>query len=413
MIKPKISVVITVFNIEKYIGECIESVLNQNMKDIEVICIDDASTDHSLDVLNEYAARDSRVRVFEQAESIGPSSARNIGYREAKGEFIYQIDGDDLIVDGALERLYTCATEHKLDFLTFSASAFADTKEVESKVYNSLNLYMRNGTYNGVMKGMELFAECIHNGDFLGNLYCIFLNKEFFDSKPMYLVEGLYASADNNFQFYLNAQRVMCIPDALYMRRFRENSIVTSKKTLIKFESILTQFIYEISLWNQYSFEEYIENALEKYFLLNWKVVLKAYDDVVNKDASLKLLTKHKLAKFIYEHCLKEENLYWTKLTNEMIDQIRKYENVIIYGAKDIAQEVRAILEKNEIYNYVFAVSDNKYETSVAGKHIYMIDELKDMIENAIVIIALSKRHQAVVKEKLEVIGFKNILVVE
>ena len=84
MERPKISVIITVFNIERYIGECLDSVLNQSLKDIEVICIDDASTDHSPDILNQYAERDSRVRVIAQAQSIGPSTARNIGYREAK-----------------------------------------------------------------------------------------------------------------------------------------------------------------------------------------------------------------------------------------------------------------------------------------------------------------------------------------
>ena len=92
MLRPKISVIITVYNIENYIGECIESVLNQSMKDIEVICIDDASTDHSLKILNQYATKDRRIQVFAQSESIGPSTARNIGYREAKGEYVYQID---------------------------------------------------------------------------------------------------------------------------------------------------------------------------------------------------------------------------------------------------------------------------------------------------------------------------------
>ena len=413
MARPKISVIITVFNIERYIGECLDSVLNQSLKDIEVICIDDASTDHSPDILNQYAERDSRVRVIAQAQSIGPSTARNIGYREAKGEYVYQIDGDDWIVDGALERMYTCAAENQLDFLTFSASAFADTEEIRRKVYNSLNLYIRIGTYQGVMKGMELFAECIRNGDFLGNLCCIFLNKDFFDSDNMYLADGLYASADNNFQFYVNAQRVMCIPDALYMRRFRENSIVTSPKTLIKFESMLTQYIHEILIWHKYSFEDAIERALETYFAVNWKGILKAYDAVGDKDVPLKLLPKHKLAKFVYEHCFKKSGAYWTKLTDEVIHTIHSYKNVIIYGAKDIAQEVKALLERNEIYNYIFAVSDNKNETDIAGRKIYNIDELKDKREDSIVLIAVSKRNQAAVKEKLGTLGFKTALVVE
>lgn len=413
MTRPKISVIITTYNIENYIAECIESVLSQSIKNIEVICIDDASTDHSLDVLNLYAARDSRVRVFAQSKSIGPSSARNIGYREAKGEYVYQIDGDDLIADGALESMYRHAVVNQLDFLTFSADAFADTKEIENKVKNSLNLYKRIGAYDGVMKGMELFAECMRNGDFLGNLCCIFLNKNFFDTYNMYLVEGLYASADSNFLFYLNAQRVMCIKDVFYIRRFRENSIVTSKKTLIKFESILVEYVYEFNLWNQYSFEGPIEDALEKYFAALWKMVLKTYNSVIDKTSPLRLLPKHKIAKFVYDYYINNRSAYWTKQTREMIDEIRQYDRIIIYGAKDIGQDVKAILEKNGISNYVFAVSDNKNETSLDGQKIYNIDELEYFKEKAIVIIAASKRHHESIRAHLQKTGFEHILAVE
>jgi len=413
MFRPQISVIITTYNIEKYISECLDSVLNQSMTEIEVICIDDASTDHSLDILNQYAARDSRVRVFPQAESIGPSTARNIGYREAKGEYVYQIDGDDFLVDGALERMYRCAEENHLEFLMFSADAFADTKEIKDMVKDSLNLYKRTGTYNGVMKGMELFAECMRNGDFLGNLCCILLSKNFFDSYNMYLVDGLYASADNNFLFYLKAQRVMCIKDVLYMRRFRENSIVTSKKTLIKFESILVQYIYEISLWNQYNFEDFIEKELEKYFATFWKSVLKTYNQVIDKNAPLRLLPKYKLAKFVYDYYINEGSVYWTKPIGEIIAKIHQYERVIIYGAKDIGQDVRMILEKNGITNYLFAVSDNKNETNLDGTKIFNIEELEYLKKNSIVIIATSKRHHETIRKKLLEIGFEHVLAVE
>lgn len=413
MLRPKISVIITTYNIESYINECLESVLSQSMAEIEVICIDDASTDHSLDILNQYAARDSRVRVFPQSESIGPSTARNIGYREAKGEYVYQIDGDDFLVDGALDRMYRCAEENQLDFLTFSADAFADTKEIEDTVKDSLNLYKRIGTYDGVMKGMELFAECMRNGDFLGNLCCILLNKDFFDKYNMYLLDGLYASADNNFLFYLNAQRVMCIKDELYMRRFRDNSIVSSKKTLLKFESILVEYVYEFSLWNQYHFEDFIEDALEKYFAKFWMYALKTYNQVTEKTVPLKLLPKHKLAKFVYDYYINETSVYWTKQTGEMIERIRQYEKVIIYGAKDIGQDVRRVLEKNRITNYLFAVSDNQNEANIDGTKIYNIEELEYLKKNAIVIIAVSKRHHEGIRKKLLETGFEHVLAIE
>ncbi len=73
MLTPKISVIITVYNIEKYIGECIESILNQSIKEIEVICVDDASTDHSLDILEKYEKSDSRVKVIRNKRIRGKS----------------------------------------------------------------------------------------------------------------------------------------------------------------------------------------------------------------------------------------------------------------------------------------------------------------------------------------------------
>ena len=135
----RISVVITVYNIEAYIGECLDSVLGQTMNEIEVICINDASQDRSLEILQSYATNDSRVRVVDLKQNVGPASARNVGYREARGDYVYQIDGDDLVVDGALEKMYTLAKLNELDILTFSAAPFTDMDEYRKNVQNTKN----------------------------------------------------------------------------------------------------------------------------------------------------------------------------------------------------------------------------------------------------------------------------------
>lgn len=409
----KISVIVTTFNVEKYIRECVESILKQSIKEIELICIDDASTDQSLEILKEYEKKDTRVKIIELNESIGPSSARNIGYKVAEGEYVYQIDGDDYVIEDALERMYTCAKKNDLDLLTFSANAFADSKEIEEDVQHLLNLYKRTSNYIGVKTGIKFLTDFIRNGDFFGNLYCIFLKKSFFELNNLYLLEGLFASADSPFQMYLEAQRVMCIPDTLYMRRFRENSIVTSKKNLIKFESILVQFAYEVGLWQQYVFEEAVEKELERYFMMGWEKVLKTYNDVVDKNNTLRLIPKHKFASFIYYNWIEKKNLYWTKQTRLIIDEIKQYKDIIIYGAKYIAKEVKEILDKYEIYNYFIAVSNNKSEERFEGQKVYNIEELDYMKESAIVIIATNKRHFDAIREKLNMLGFRNLILIE
>ena len=99
---PKISVIIPVYNVEKYLGQCLDSVVNQTFKDIEIICIDDGSTDSSLDILKKYAQIDSRIIII-NSENNGVSEARNKGIERAKGDYIYFIDGDDYIDQQCLE----------------------------------------------------------------------------------------------------------------------------------------------------------------------------------------------------------------------------------------------------------------------------------------------------------------------
>ena len=112
---PKVSVIIPCYNVEKYITQCIDSLLNQTMHDIEIICIDDKSPDNVLDVLHTYAARDSRIKVIEQPQNGGVSVARNAGIEAATGEYISFVDPDDYVEKNFFERLYNKATAGNLD----------------------------------------------------------------------------------------------------------------------------------------------------------------------------------------------------------------------------------------------------------------------------------------------------------
>lgn len=97
---PKVSVIVPVYNTEKYLRQCLDSVVNQTLQDIEVICIDDGSTDDSKRILDEYAHRDARILVYSK-ENGGQSSARNKGMDLAQGDYLYFLDSDDYILDTA------------------------------------------------------------------------------------------------------------------------------------------------------------------------------------------------------------------------------------------------------------------------------------------------------------------------
>ncbi|MBC8632137.1 glycosyltransferase [[Eubacterium] tenue] len=150
----KVSIIIPVYNVEKYIDECILSAINQTLDDIEIIAIDDKSTDSSLDILNKYKEKYDFVRVIANEKNMGVSATRNIGIRNAKGRYIYFLDSDDHMDLNAMEICYEKANEYDLDIVTFDAEVFRDK---EYRGYDFNESYERD-------KIIE--AECIKGEDF-------------------------------------------------------------------------------------------------------------------------------------------------------------------------------------------------------------------------------------------------------
>ncbi len=111
----KISVIIPVYNAEKYLGECLDSVIRQSVKEIEIICVDDGSTDSSGVILGDYAQKDSRIVVINQSKNSGAGISRNLGMDKAGGEYLHFLDADDYLVEHAYENLYIRAKEYDLD----------------------------------------------------------------------------------------------------------------------------------------------------------------------------------------------------------------------------------------------------------------------------------------------------------
>lgn len=123
---PKISIIIPVYNVEKYLAECLDSCINQTLEDIEVICIDDCSTDNSYKILEEYQQKDSRIKIFRHEENKKQGTARNKGLDVATGEYIWFIDSDDYIDTKACQILYDVIKDFNIDLLCFSALIFAE-----------------------------------------------------------------------------------------------------------------------------------------------------------------------------------------------------------------------------------------------------------------------------------------------
>ena len=133
-IPPKISIIVPVYNAEKYLSQCLDSCINQTLKDIEIICIDDGSTDNSLQLLKDYAKKDKRIVVLTQSNQ-KQGAARNKALKQAKGDFVLFVDSDDYIREDTCEKLYTHILSNQLDMLMFSGWN-VDEKQKELKQNN-------------------------------------------------------------------------------------------------------------------------------------------------------------------------------------------------------------------------------------------------------------------------------------
>lgn len=135
----KISVIIPVFNAEKYLLRCLESVSNQTLKEIEIICVNDGSSDKSFELLNEYATFDKRIKIINQKNE-GSSSARNQGLKHAKGEFIGFVDADDTIEKDFFELLYANAKKYNTEIACgeIRRPDSVRKKDIKNLVYNNI-----------------------------------------------------------------------------------------------------------------------------------------------------------------------------------------------------------------------------------------------------------------------------------
>lgn len=120
---PKFSIIIPVYNVEKYLSFCMESIIHQTLKDIEIICVNDGSTDSSLSILEEYGKLDDRIKIIDKHNG-GLSSARNAGLDEAEGEYILFVDSDDCLEKNACARLYVEILQENADVIVFGTSLF-------------------------------------------------------------------------------------------------------------------------------------------------------------------------------------------------------------------------------------------------------------------------------------------------
>ena len=212
---PKVSVIVPVYNVAEYLGQCLDTILLQTLQDIEVICVDDGSTDDSLNILNTYAMFDDRLKVIHQ-ENAGAAAARNRGLKEAKGEFISVLDSDDFFRPEMLEKMVAKAEEDGSDVVVCGYSVFNHRTQEECSEHPLSSEYVYRSPMAPKDFGDDLFMFC----------YLPAWNKlirhSFLKKHHIHFDESVRYCDDNMFSLWVLgvAQKISCMSECFVHYRW-------------------------------------------------------------------------------------------------------------------------------------------------------------------------------------------------
>lgn len=215
---PILSVIVPVYNVEKFLPKCVDSILNQTYKDFELILVNDGSTDHCPIICEEYAKKDARIKVAHK-ENGGLSDARNTGINIAQGKYISFIDGDDFIIEKAYEILIGEAERNNLDIIIGNAMNFYSEEEQKLKM-------KKRSFPNEIMSGTEFLKKSYKERAMVHCVVASIYKSKLIKENKLFFKKGIYHE-DNLWtpQIFLKAKRVMYYDLDFYMHVQREGSI--------------------------------------------------------------------------------------------------------------------------------------------------------------------------------------------
>lgn len=278
-----ISVIVPVYNVEKYLDKCIQSIVNQTYKNIEVILVDDGSYDKCGEMCDEWATRDSRITVIHK-DNGGLSDARNFGIDIAKGELLAFIDSDDYIEKKYLENLYNLLIDNDADISTCKPSIFFEN-EVNSTVYRNLK---NNDVV--VLSAKDALIEMLYERTLTNSAWGKLYKKELFEG-IRYPKGKLYEDMFTTYKVIMKSNRVACSSAELYHYLIRKSSILGTintekqKDMLDAANEILDYVINSVPLA--------LEAAKYKLFMVSITILVKYDIFNENHNQSIDLLWKN------------------------------------------------------------------------------------------------------------------------
>lgn len=413
---PKVSVIVPVCNVEKYLPACLDSIINQSLRDIEIICVDDGSTDNSGEILDRYSLSDARVKVIHKKNS-GYGHSMNVGLDCAKGDYIGIVESDDCILPKMYEELYRLAKESKLDFIKSDAIFWWEKIGYSYNVhYDYLKEY-----YDTVLLGNDrhVFYR------FLMNIWTGLYKNDFLKKQNIRFNETPGASYQDNgfwFQTMAFADRAMWVGKSYYM--YRQDNPTASIKSESKVLAMSNEYDYiEKILDDRKSSVDIIKECNYYRLARNYGNYYRIADELKGDFLNYVLRDYDKYGRDI------EDEQYLVEWYKKIVDNpiefckstirtkektretLNKAESIVIYGAGIRGQYILRHLYNIGVYDKVinFVVSDN-VETQYIGQiEVVNVSKLSDYTDDDLLVIISASNNSEVYKAMEKMLHYYNI----
>lgn len=392
---PKVSVIVPVYNVEQYLCQCLDSIRAQTLEDIEIICIDDGSTDSSGKILDRYAAMDGRIKVLHK-ENTGYGAAMNAGISIAAGDYIGIVESDDRIDSNMYASLYEAALRNHLDFVKADAYYWFENLNYLKRVHTD----RLEPLYNQVLGEDDRNAFF----DFFMNIWTGIYKKDFLIQHDIFFHESPGASyQDNGFwmQTCLYADRAMWLNEAFYY--YRQDNPEASVKSASKILAMTKEYDYLATLLKQ-RHQEYLLPYCYAMRLVRLKGTFFRIDDKQKYEFVKQIKDDYRQYK-AYIRCdryiddwirkvIRAPEEYCNRLIAEKTEvrsKLQQATGVIIYGAGKQADIAMRILYNEGFYDKIkcFAVSGEPRNYSMASKNILQIEEAYSRYPDSVFMIAV------------------------
>ena len=404
---PKLSIIIPVYNAEKYLPECLDSILAQDYADYEVICIDDASGDKSREILFRYAERDGRFQVLSQGHG-GPGAARNFGMASASGEYLYFMDSDDCLGDeGALSFMMEKMEQEQLDLLCISASLRFENEQLKEQRYREVQYLASQRAYGQFSSGEELFRELVAGGKFVPSVWLYCMRRSLLQSEGISFMDTLrWEDMVFLFKVMLLAGKSRHANRQLYVRRVREGSLMTEPESFLYVRDAVKAFQEMTDFLTERTWQQGTQQIAFLHLARQAQEIDKRFHALPPEEQQKKAALPSQVRSYA-NMMLMMAPVFRRQLASYMFPYhlFKKGERMVIYGAGNVGREFFEQAGSSGFVRCIGLVDKRAASLALANLPVHTPAALADMEYDRVLIAVQDKMLAESVREDLHAAG--------